>query len=152
VLDEAQIQRFLTFKKYSMNLRLQYVSPYFPYQLNVKDLSTNQIGELFSISIGKYEQNTFVELHLLSGGRILNFKDCELMLRPLSNYSDINAEAMIDLNCDVSTQIELNEFAIGYTSLNGLTYSTYILCLKNHIDIFGLIEKGLAVPIKDETK
>ena len=69
------------------------------------------------------------------------------VLRPLSNYQDINSDAMNDLNCDVSTQIQINELAIKYIGVSDLHYSTVEICLQKHIDIFGLIDQGLAEPL-----
>ena len=129
-----------------MKLEIKYLAPYLPYGLKAKFQAKNKktcrkyvIGTIsvmyFDCSICCYDTvNATPD----------NFKP---ILRQLSDYADINSDAMNSLNCDMSEQINLNEFAIGYICLGSLYQSTYDLCLKNHIDVFGLIDKGLALPL-----
>jgi hypothetical protein len=128
-------------------LELKHIAPYLPYKLKAKFPETNRknckkyvvgtIGYLFSnCSIGCYDTvNSYPD----------NFKP---ILRPLWQYKDINSDAMNDLNCDLPDQILINQLAHRDADLSCIPYSTAEICFKNHIDIFGLIDKNLAIPIE----
>ena len=129
-----------------MKLEIKYLAPYLPYGLKAKFQEKNKK------TCRKYVIGTISAMYLdcsiccydTVNATPDNFKP---ILRQLSDYADINSDAMNSLNCDMSEQINLNEFAIGYICLGSLYQSTYDLCLKNHIDVFGLIDKGLALPL-----
>ena len=129
-----------------MKLEIKYLAPYLPYRLKAKFQEKNKK------TCRKYVIGTISAMYLdcsiccydTVNATPDNFKP---ILRQLSDYADINSDAMNSLNCDMSEQINLNEFAIGYICLGSLYQSTYDLCLKNHIDVFGLIDKGLALPL-----
>jgi len=67
------------------------------------------------------------------------------ILIPLSRFKDINSELMSNLNLDVLSQIALSEFANQRVTLDLLPFGLVQECYRNHIDIFNLIPKGLAV-------
>ena len=69
------------------------------------------------------------------------------ILRPLSDYTDITSKAMSDLNCDLTNQMDIQEFALKKMSLSSLLYSSFEVLTRNHVDIFGLIPEGLAIDI-----
>ena len=125
-----------------MKLELKHLAPYLPYGLRIEHptmMSGNRkISEMRNLG------QTSIEI---SHRIYVQISSCKPLLRPLSGYADINSDAMNSLNCDMSEQINLNEFAIGYICLGSLYQSTYDLCLKNHIDVFGLIDQGLALPL-----
>lgn len=129
-----------------MKLEIKYLAPYLPYGLKAKFQEKNKK------TCRKYVIGTISAMYLdcsiccydTVNATPDNFKP---ILRQLSDYADINSDAMNSLNCDMSEQINLNDFAIGYICLGSLYQSTYDLCLKNHIDVFGLIDKGLALPL-----
>ena len=112
----------------------------------------------YAVKILRPDKRTILELKGLVGNLLIfqeEHKDYETLgyithnkpiLRPLSDYIDINSDAMQELNCDISTQIQINELSTKYIGVGDLYYSTVELCLMNHIDIFGLVEKGLAIP------
>jgi hypothetical protein len=125
-----------------MKLELKHLAPYLPYGLKV---SNNTYPDDVNLVTGLRDETYFIERN--SKYAYGDIENCKPILRPLSDYADINSDAMNSLNCDMSEQINLNEFAIGYICLGSLYQSTYELCLKNHIDVFGLIEKGLALPL-----
>ncbi len=129
-----------------MKLEVKHLVPYLPYEL--KFGSGNQKYYEFVLSGIDFYTRTDIQIRT-SGNRIYNISDIKFkpLLHPLSDYADINSDAMNSLNCDMSEQINLNEFAIGYICLGSLYQSTYELCLKNHIDVFGLIDQGLALPL-----
>ena len=127
-------------------LELKHLAVYLPYQLMI--MTDKGRAELTQINTENKVLIRFrhgYSLFTQEDGSF--FKDFKPILRPLSDYMGINSDAMNHLNCDVSTQIQINELAIKYISVGDLHYSTVELCLKNHIDIFGLIDKELAVPL-----
>ncbi|MDH5570381.1 MAG: hypothetical protein OEY89_01370 [Gammaproteobacteria bacterium] len=69
------------------------------------------------------------------------------ILRPLSDYNDINSKAMMELNCDLTDQMNICELAQKTMSLHKIPYSTICVMNENHIDYHNLIEDGLAVDI-----
>jgi len=86
-----------------------------------------------------------------------NFRDYEnydakkhyrLILNPLNDYQDITGNAMNNLGIDLGDQIILSNLANKTLGLSSLDYSTYEIAIKNHIDIFGMIEKGWAIDKK----
>ena len=125
-----------------MKLEIKHLAPYLPYGLRIEHptmMSGNRkISEMRNLG------QTSIEI---SHRIYVQISSCKPLLRPLSDYADINSNSMNSLNCDMSEQINLNEFAIGYICLGSLYQSTYDLCLKNHIDVFGLINQGLALPL-----
>jgi hypothetical protein len=125
-----------------MKLELKHLAPYLPYGLKV---SNNTYPDDVNLVTGLRDETYFIERN--SKYAYGDIENCKPILRPLSDYADINSDAMNSLNCDMSEQINLNEFAIGYICLGSLYQSTYDLCLKNHIDVFGLIDQGLALPL-----
>lgn len=125
-----------------MKLEIKHLAPYLPYGLECSIHS-----ELFPNPILTGINGIFAYLNYHGANLSFEIEKIKPILRPLSDYADINSDAMNSLNCDMSEQINLNEFAIGYICLGSLYQSTYDLCLKNHIDVFGLIDKGLALPL-----
>lgn len=124
-----------------MKLEIKHLAPYLPHNLKFGnefiygcDFVLGGLTKEFIISIDDRKL-------------AINVTNYKPLLRQLSDYADINSDAMNRLNCDMSEQINLNEFAIGYICLGSLYQSTYDLCLKNHIDVFGLINHGLALPL-----
>ena len=127
------------------NLQLHhYLAAYLPYALN----GIEGKSELTLIAVSEQKNDGYwlltnkkSDFGLWGEGRV------KLRLHPLSLYKDINSNEMNKLNWDIADQVELNEFANNEVSVLGLHYATFILCCKNKIDVFGLIEKGLAVPL-----
>lgn len=129
-----------------MKLEIKHLAPYLPYGLKAKFQAKNKktCRKYVIGTISVMYSDCSICCYDTVNATPDNFKP---ILRPLSDYADINSDAMNRLNCDMSEQINLNEFAIGYICLGSLYQSTYDLCLKNHIDVFGLIDKGLALPL-----
>lgn len=67
------------------------------------------------------------------------------ILKPLSLYTDINSPAMNDLNCDLGEQIQINSLAWKAISYASLDWSAMEVCFRNHVDVFGLLDTGLAI-------
>lgn len=75
---------------------------------------------------------------------------CKPKLMPLSKcYINVTSGKVMEmLNCNLKSVHEIWDLATGDIELNDIRYSTFIVCMKNHIDIYKLIDKDLAI-IKD---
>ena len=124
-----------------MKLELKHLAPYLPYNVESRDHS-NTI----------YRLNLTIENY---GRFIGNYAD-KMILRPLSDLKD---ELFIELNDKffIGTIIINDEYSIThfmYELNNGIFrmqfwkgVQIYNWLLSKHFDIFGLIEKGLAIDI-----
>jgi len=125
-----------------MKLKLEHMAMYLPYKLKW----TLQNLKIFTMS-GITESTLYTK----EGAVLCWQKHPDLpialfpILKPLSDYKDINSPAMSDLNCDIFDQIRLSELANREIFYKGLPYGTAQICFKNHIDIFDLISDGLAI-------
>ena len=121
-----------------MNLVFKNYSVYLPYNLKVKyDLNgdvkhfrigvltgiRNQVGEKLIVEIDKYGYYPESCKPILKS---LNDLDIDILPKNLQNYSQ--------------QQIQPH-------NVYGLSYRTFEILLEKHYDVFGLIEKGLAVDI-----
>lgn len=156
-----------------MKLTLEHLAPYLPYGLKgvltedkiddfesedwVEDLSIFKAraiwkmcgyadGEL-NIPLGEGEFDGFLWRNGLT--YVCFHRGIKPILRPLSDYKDINSQAMSDLNCDLSDQMDLCDLANKHTNIEGIRYRLASICFEHHIDIFGLIEKGLAINMNE---
>ncbi len=130
-------------------LTLEHLAPYLPYGLKVLDMMDNET-KLFNRSYNK-EENAY-KLTTANLGFTL-IKDFRFpLLRPLSEiavdfFKENIDDAIVDflINCEPENNhfsVEVCEKVIGWSALS---YEEYQLFFKNHFDVFGLIEKGLAI-------
>jgi len=126
-------------------LELKHIAPYLPYGIKMYFEKSGRIELLTGIQLSIHSDHyTFNFTDKWIDPNIWNYK---LILRPLSDYDNINLFAVIDLNCDLTNQIELESYATNKIGLSDLSYLTVELCFQNHIDIFRLIDAGLAIDI-----
>lgn len=106
------------------------------------------LKEGFIKEIGIYQKNTVYWVGTKAKG-LKKFYNGGFypILRPLSDYTDITSKAMSDLNCDLSDQMDIQEFALKKMSLASLSYGSFEVLVRNLVDIFGYIENGLAIDI-----
>jgi len=103
-------------------LTLEHLAPYFPYGLKIYKSAVSQLNE-FNLPY------------------VLNH--CKPILRPFSDYTEI-LEITDEMNDYEIQMIEDNPDLI-----KRLPYDVIEKMFKNHIDVFGLINFGLAVSIHD---
>jgi len=129
-----------------MELEAKHLVPYLPYEL--KFGSGNQKYYEFVLSGIDFYTRTDIQIRT-RGNRIYKISDLRFkpILRPLSDYADINSDAMNSLNCDLSDQIQISEFASKRISLSSVSVGAFDILVSNHIDVFGLIDQGLALPL-----
>jgi hypothetical protein len=73
----------------------------------------------------------------------------KLILRPIDDFYDINCPEICKTGFDITTQLELVDLCLRKQHYSGLRYSDMKEFLRYHIDIFGLIDKGVAISIHD---
>jgi|LakMenE18May11ns_1017448.scaffolds.fasta_scaffold9958289_12 hypothetical protein len=76
-------------------------------------------------------------------------KEIKLILKPLSDFYDINCPEMVKTDMDIPTQLELVDLCIGKTHYQNLQYFHLQEFLRYGIDVFGLIEQEKAHSIMD---
>lgn len=120
-----------------MKLELKHLAPYLPYSLkvvmedektNVAWMSTKHISVIKPNGIGEYKKIRWKYAHL-------NIKP---ILMPLSNLTRQDAK-----NYDYPDEGHLERSLLcGHAS-----FDVWLEFVKEHFDVFGLIEKGLAIDI-----
>jgi hypothetical protein len=116
---------------------LRYFAAYLPYNVMVHEPNVKIINTF----ILDCEALNYMESH--------GFENFKLILKPLSDYDNVNSESMIELNTDISVEIMLVDIVSQREYFGNCPYNIMELCFRNHIDIFSLIPKGIAVSIRD---
>lgn len=120
-----------------------------PTELTLEHLLAYLEHEVLTTNSSKPELKRFYALNYMEGigsiSHLLRSQIYQMVLYPLSDYKDINSEAMNELGWDMHTQIELSDLAHGFITVDDLHYSTFKYCCEEHIDIFNLIPAGLAI-------
>lgn len=125
-----------------MNLEIKHLAPYLPYGLKIEHPTMMSGGRKIS------EMRNLGQTSIEISHRIyVQISSCKPLLRPLSDYADINSDAMNSLNCDMSEQIQISEFASKRISLSSVSVGAFDVLVSNHVDVFGLIDQGLALPL-----
>lgn len=143
-----------TIKEFSQNIKKWYL-PYLPHNPTFVSSSGKIQETTFNLSNGltAYKNKSpfgSKQYHSISEHKIFR-KEFLIVLRPLSDlYKDRNYEKILgwekDSNGDIGSFLDLGDS--HKTTINVLEYfSDLDKLLENHFDIFGLIEKGLAVDI-----
>lgn len=112
-------------------LELKHLSCYLPYELRLTACSQPMNGRMCEL-LAKHTYSTIKPI-----------------LRPLSDYYDINSPAMNDLNLDLGDQIWLVNLADGTYHVDKLPYRLACTLAEEHIDFMGLIPAGLALSYKE---
>lgn len=124
-------------------LLLQYIIPYLKYELKILS-NQNEIKTLFGI-----RDETYFIKETKNNYAYGDVSDIKPILKPLSDFYDINAPAFIDANFDLSTQLVLVDLCSKKQHYSSTKYSDMQEFLTHHIDVFNLIEQDLAISIHD---
>lgn len=144
-------------------LVLKHLSCYLPYGLKIKTdkygmKRMNRLEVEGSIKVWCLDTTTLHGSKLKEdpdnrfegcSGRGFFLSEIKPILRPLSDYYDINSPAMNDLNLDISDQIWLVNLADGTYHVDDLPYRLACILAEEHIDFMGLIPAGLAISYKE---
>jgi hypothetical protein len=102
-----------------MKLELKHLAPYLPYGLSILD----GWGDVRTLDYS-----------------YLNNIHCKPILRPLS---DLMSGEFMDNIISQKERIEIKKL----NTCHWLSYNSFQYLLKHHFDVFGLIEKGIAIDI-----
>lgn len=125
-----------------MKLELKHLAPYLPYGITGQ-FNLNQIREDYKIELRtKIMREDNVDFFL---------KYCKPILRPLSDLTKDNFELIYkgtDDNSDIIKYLsEHINNGKGHIAIQQIDYWRVVVLLKHHFDVFGLIDKGLAIDI-----
>lgn len=151
-----------------MKLELKHLAPYLPYGLKLYRAELNKIYDLVVYN----PSLTFAEGYIISEVT-LEGNGVKPILRPLSDLTELGVDFATEHSINLligkdgnygnttlsvykgklTIEIENEEDYPKTERVDFITIQTiYDELLKNHYDIFGLIEKGLAVDINSLTK
>ncbi len=126
-------------------LPLTHLCGYLPYRVRGQ-YRTGDLFELIGVDAADNEVGVRFDadpdLKIVKG-----FDEFKLLLRPLSDYTDINSAAFIEANIDIVSVLDLAELANKKQAYQSCRYETIEECQRNHIDYMGLIESGLAIDL-----
>ncbi|ENA1807862.1 hypothetical protein [Flavobacterium psychrophilum] len=122
-----------------MNLELKHLAPYLPYELEL--VARNVVSETPKRIFGK-----------LTSMNIMSLVENDTLYKPiLRPMSDLHCDFEID-NCNVYNSLSVRSRSdLNYSepSFTKWAYDDVQKLLKLRFDVFGLIEKGIAISIHD---
>jgi hypothetical protein len=132
-----------------MKLELKDLAPYLTYGLKYVKYSDNNSPIRHDIMQGVSTNGIYACGDITP----LSFKNCKPILRPLSdlttshNIFEDKAICFID-ESDNGGSFTIDDIYFKYKESSFSDWrNAYLLLLKHHFDVFGLIEKGLAIDI-----
>ena len=136
-----------------MKLELKYLSPYLPYGLNIKDVKHGSVFEALHFIITPHQ-----DFNLFKGNldQLINDKYLKPILFPLSSLTKeitINGKKIKIIDkIEILTDKNHFEYILRFLDVDSyeiLPYWVMELLFSCKIDIFGLIEAGLAEPVTE---
>jgi len=112
----------------TMKLELKQLALYLPYKLKYANTKNEKINTFRSLSID-------INMVDFGYGDAMELFEVKPILRPLSDLEEFSPAIW--------------EYGIkkGKVNVNQIQYLEALVLFKNHFDLFGLIEKGLAIDI-----
>jgi len=109
-------------------MKLKHLAPYLPYKLKYANTKNEKINTFRSLSID-------INMVDFGYGDAMELFEVKPILRPLSDLEEFSPAIW--------------EYGIkkGKVNVNQIQYLEALVLFKNHFDLFGLIEKGLAIDI-----
>jgi hypothetical protein len=130
------------------NLTIAHLAPYLPYGLKYMNVKNNEITTMKAL-------DSDVEMVDWGWGCALEFHELKPILRPLSDLTkeiEHNGEKFVPTKEYHYLRFEeISTFKGGENHLIFMQVREYQILLELHFDVFGLIEKGLAIDIKEAT-
>lgn len=153
-----------------MKLELKHLSPYLPYKLGfmLSDIGIFNIDSEYQKPNEAYEklkltnilisERIEVELEHYNGWGIgfIELEEIKPILRPLSDLTkeiEVNGEKFVP-HIKLGGRPNLKDYDIEYLSKNidNISYGLVSKLIEWHFDVFGLIDKGLAIDINTLNK
>jgi hypothetical protein len=128
----------------ALQLEAKHILPYLAHGVEVEffDGFENQKGKIHQINLDSETclVNTGIGCYTL-----FHLRDIKPILKPLSDFYDINCPALIDTNFDLPTQLTLVDLCSKKQHYSGVSYSDMQEFFSEHIDVFDLITNNLAI-------
>ena len=127
-----------------MELELKHLAAYLPYGLEVifNGKKDRLCGIMFSDDTDyRYTKDTFHNInHPLANleTQAVEFEDIKPILHSLSDFNNSDADSEIEDKCKAFVSVKLND-------VSEFPYWQFEILIKHHFDVFGLIDKGLAI-------
>lgn len=126
-------------------LTISHLAPYLPYGLEAVNLF-NETVKIVGLQKGNEAVSNELWVFKKDNRWVSGYLyECKPILRPLQQFTSINSPAMSELNCDLDDQIQITDLADARRSYYSLSWSAMEACFRNHVDVFDLIGKGLAI-------
>lgn len=119
-------------------ITLEQLVVFLPYGLNVYHKEVKDVYEILGADNSHLTPVVNPSWHI-------SYESIKPCVRPLSDYADINGQAIKELNENWFIEQEISSFAKNMQKLTNVNYEVVISMARNHIDIFNWIPKGLAV-------
>ena len=113
-----------------MKLKIEHLAPYLPYGLKIQGTTHGEIAELSCCT----ETSVNITTRSFQYGMWADIFEIKPILRPLSDLVKLGS----------NERWWRDKIALGITKLD---YESIQELFKEHFDVFGLIEKGLAIDI-----
>lgn len=120
---------------------------YLNHELKVKQGKKNYAIILDGINF------SYQDVDVYSGDETYRLDSIKPYLRPLSDFEKVIAKDLMEkFNCSLSIIQEIWKLIQKEIKLEDVSYKTYLMMCKNHIDFNNLIEKGIAIDINQLDK
>lgn len=128
-----------------MKLKLKHIAPYLPYNLmcQTKDRGNVVVSELNAA----YSDNSYTFMNIVESEK--GFDEIKPILRPLSDLTNNEFDESVIGNQIVGSYKTKGILKTYYHKSVLENYEIMKWLFENHFDVFGLIEKGLAININD---
>ena len=123
-------------------LQIKHLAAYLPYGLPI---TNGYRDDLIMFGIKSHSIYSYFFVNGAEKSTVSNFLESYPFLKPLSDLKDVVSPEMSEINTDTLIAIEISEFANKKISLHNLSYAAYEELLRNHYDVFGLLEKNIAI-------
>lgn len=127
----------------SFLLNFKNIAPYLPYGLRIKHVTNGNIFKAEGIH-SFYEDGTFIYYWDKNYGTINQSSSYIPILKPLSDLGKEEEFKNYYFSFD-----EKDGFMIKRINENYTRFEELLFLFENHFDVFGLIQKGLAISIHD---
>jgi hypothetical protein len=129
-------------------LELKHIVGYLPYELKIQGQTHGQIETIVCCT----DTSVYIQTDSFKLIAWADLFEVKPILRPLSDYSNLNSKSMCDLDIDLCDQMELQDYADSLMALQSVSFGVIEIMQKNHIDMYRLIDKGLAISYDDINK
>lgn len=128
-----------------MKLELKHITPYLPYELKIFEPLQSK-GLILDLKMTTYNSER-IGLPFLFEHGFYKIQYGLPILRPLSDLTKDEFEELYDSMSYNTKMLILRDDNLHYNWAESTPYFDFKKLLENHFDVFGLIEKGLAIDV-----